>query len=42
LQGVVALRAVYLLERLAEGDESVPQDSSGPVAEVYPAFALVQ
>lgn len=40
--GVVALRAAYLLERLAESDEPVPRDGSGPVAEVYPAYALIQ
>ena len=40
--GVVALRAAYLLERLADGGESVPRDGSGSVAEVYPAFALIQ
>lgn len=40
--GVVAVRAAYLLERLAEGGESVPRDGSGPVAEVNPAFALIQ
>jgi predicted nuclease with RNAse H fold len=40
--GVVAVRAAYLLERLAEGGEPVPRDGSGPVAEVYPASALIQ
>ena len=27
---------------LADGGEPVPRDGSGPVAEVYPAFALIQ
>ncbi|MGW0854707.1 DUF429 domain-containing protein [Streptomyces sp. NPDC002690] len=40
--GVVAMRAVDLLERLAGGGPAVPRDGSGSVAEVYPAFALVQ
>ncbi|WP_347147216.1 DUF429 domain-containing protein [Streptomyces sp. W1SF4] len=40
--GVVAMRAVDLLERLAEAGPSVPRDGSGSVAEVYPAFALIQ
>ncbi|RSS64136.1 DUF429 domain-containing protein [Streptomyces sp. WAC07061] len=40
--GVVAMRAVDLLERLAEAGPPVPRDGSGSVAEVYPAFALIQ
>ncbi|MFF3613160.1 DUF429 domain-containing protein [Streptomyces sp. NPDC002580] len=40
--GVVAIRAVGLLARLAEGGPAVPRDGSGSVAEVYPAFALTQ
>ncbi|WP_405014105.1 DUF429 domain-containing protein [Kitasatospora sp. NBC_01539] len=40
--GIVAIRAVGLLARLAEGGLAVPRDGSGPVAEVYPAFALIQ
>ncbi|MFF5879929.1 DUF429 domain-containing protein [Streptomyces californicus] len=40
--GIVAIRAVCLLARLAEGGPAVPRDGSGPVAEVYPAFALIQ
>jgi hypothetical protein len=40
--GVVAIRAAGLLARLAEGGPPVPRDGSGPVAEVYPAFALIQ
>ncbi|WP_236653311.1 DUF429 domain-containing protein [Streptacidiphilus melanogenes] len=40
--GVVAIRAVHLLERLADAGPAIPRDGSGPVAEVYPAFALIQ
>ncbi|MFD6533537.1 DUF429 domain-containing protein [Streptomyces sp. NPDC060184] len=40
--GVVALRAVDLLGRLAGAGPAVPRDGSGPVVEVYPAFALTQ
>ncbi|MEW1640201.1 DUF429 domain-containing protein [Streptomyces sp. NPDC093801] len=40
--GIVAMRAVDLLERLAEAGFAVPRDGSGSVAEVYPAFALIQ
>ncbi|MFJ8166632.1 DUF429 domain-containing protein, partial [Streptomyces sp. NPDC096136] len=40
--GIVAMRAVDLLERLAAAGPPVPRDGSGPVAEVYPAFALIQ
>lgn len=40
--GAVALRAAHLLERFADGGEPVPRDGSGPVAEVYPAYALLQ
>lgn len=40
--GVVAIRAVGLLARLAEDGPAVPRDGSGSVAEVYPAFALIQ
>lgn len=40
--GVVAMRAVNLLERLAGAGPAVPRDGSGPVVEVYPAFALMQ
>ncbi|MEU1088350.1 DUF429 domain-containing protein [Streptomyces sp. NPDC005892] len=39
--GVVAMRAVDLLERLSEEGPVVPRDGSGPVVEVYPAFALI-
>lgn len=40
--GVVAIRAAGLLARLAEGGPAIPRDGSGPVVEVYPAFALIQ
>ncbi|MBY8878975.1 DUF429 domain-containing protein [Actinacidiphila acidipaludis] len=40
--GVVAIRAVSLLERLAESGLAVPLDGSGAVAEVYPAHALLR
>ncbi|MEW2093273.1 DUF429 domain-containing protein [Streptomyces sp. NPDC006682] len=40
--GIVAIRAVGLLARLAEGGPAIPRDGSGPVVEVYPAFALIQ
>ncbi|MET7364822.1 DUF429 domain-containing protein [Streptomyces sp. NPDC005566] len=40
--GIVAMRAVDLLERLAEAGTAVPRDGSGSVVEVYPAFALIQ
>ncbi|MFD3334678.1 DUF429 domain-containing protein [Streptomyces sp. NPDC058700] len=40
--GIVAMRAVDLLERLAEAGPAIPRDGSGPVVEVYPAFALIQ
>lgn len=40
--GIVAIRAAGLLARLAEGGPAVPRDGSGRVAEVYPAFALMQ
>lgn len=40
--GVVAMRAVDLLERLADEGRALPRDGSGSVAEVYPAFALIQ
>ncbi|MFD3450614.1 DUF429 domain-containing protein [Streptomyces sp. NPDC058691] len=39
--GVVAMRAVSLLERLGDG-AAIARDGSGPVAEVYPAYALLQ
>ncbi|MFD3759874.1 DUF429 domain-containing protein [Streptomyces sp. NPDC058622] len=40
--GVVAMRAVDLLERLADEGPALPRDGSGSVVEVYPAFALIQ
>ncbi|MFF7364669.1 DUF429 domain-containing protein [Streptomyces sp. NPDC008125] len=40
--GVVAMRAVDLLERLAGAASAVPRDGSGSVVEVYPAYALMQ
>ncbi|MGW5433601.1 DUF429 domain-containing protein [Streptomyces sp. NPDC004059] len=40
--GVVAIRAVGLLARLAAGGPAVSRDGSGPVVEAYPAFALIQ
>ncbi|MER6522611.1 DUF429 domain-containing protein [Streptomyces sp. NPDC001553] len=40
--GVVAMRAVDLLERLADAGPAIPRDGSGSVVEVYPAFALIQ
>ncbi|WP_240677819.1 DUF429 domain-containing protein [Actinacidiphila soli] len=40
--GIVAMRAVDLLERLAEVGPAIPRDGSGSVVEVYPAFALIQ
>ncbi|MFF4443710.1 DUF429 domain-containing protein [Streptomyces sp. NPDC001502] len=40
--GVVAMRAVGLLECLAEAGPAIPRDGSGSVVEVYPAFALIQ
>ncbi|MBP2348890.1 MULTISPECIES: DUF429 domain-containing protein [Streptomyces] len=40
--GVVAMRAVDLPERLADEGRALPRDESGSVAEVYPAFALIQ
>ncbi|MFF0474686.1 DUF429 domain-containing protein [Streptomyces sp. NPDC004284] len=40
--GAVALRAADLMERLADGGPALPRDGSGPVLEVYPAYALLQ
>ncbi|MFD4370728.1 DUF429 domain-containing protein [Streptomyces sp. NPDC058486] len=40
--GIVAMRAVDLLERLADAGPPIPRDGSGSVVEVYPAFALIQ
>ncbi|WP_051786738.1 MULTISPECIES: DUF429 domain-containing protein [Streptomyces] len=40
--GVVAMRAADLMERLADGGPALPRDGSGPVLEVYPAYALLQ
>ncbi|MGW6416897.1 DUF429 domain-containing protein [Streptomyces sp. NPDC055055] len=40
--GVVAIRAAELMERLADGGPALPRDGSGPVVEVYPAYALLQ
>ncbi|WP_405460985.1 DUF429 domain-containing protein [Streptomyces sp. NBC_00101] len=40
--GIVAMRAVDLLDRLAEEGPAIPRDGSGSVVEVYPAFALIQ
>ncbi|MFE0645109.1 DUF429 domain-containing protein [Streptomyces sp. NPDC058877] len=40
--GIVAMRAVALLERLAGAAPAIPRDGSGSVVEVYPAFALMQ
>lgn len=40
--GIVAIRAVGLLETLGQEGPAVPRDGSGPVVEVYPAFALIQ
>lgn len=40
--GVVAMRAAELMERLADGGPALPRDGSGPVLEVYPAYALLQ
>lgn len=36
------MRAVGLLECLAEAGPAIPRDGSGSVVEVYPAFALIQ
>ncbi|MFF8377786.1 DUF429 domain-containing protein [Streptomyces sp. NPDC015661] len=40
--GIVAMRAVDLMERLAEEGPPIPRDGSGSIVEVYPAFALIQ